>query len=471
MNTPFSSVDRRILGIALPSIVSNITVPLLGMVDVAITGHMSADAGSSAIGVGIEDTAALSASSYMGAIAVGGMLFNVIYWMFAFLRMGTGGETAQAWGRRDLATVLLLFVRGMLLALMLAVLLMAVSPLVREAALLYIAPEADVAALARTYYNICIWGAVPALCLFVLNGWYIGMQNSRIPMLVAIVQNVLNIVASLFCVYVAGMHIEGVALGTVLAQWAALGIALMLWVRYYGRLWKSWSRALPSSLQLVRQALSPATTSNRQNGALFLRTVCLIVVHFMFIAAGASQGTVELAVNTLLMQFFTIFSYFMDGFAYAGEALVGKSIGAGNSVAYRSVVRRLFVWGGGLALMFALLYYLGGKGFMSVLTDDATVLSCANDYRYWTLLLPLCGVASFLWDGIYIGATATRLMLLSMASSMMLFLVGYYWLVPLYGNHGLWLSFLSYLACRGLIQTWLRKKILPQSFGGVTQKH
>lgn len=461
MTTTDSSLDRRILGIAIPSIVSNITVPLLGLVDVSVTGHMGAET---------LDSCSLPASSYVGAIAVGGMLFNVIYWMFAFLRMGTGGETAQALGRRDLGSVLLLLVRGLLLALVLAVLLMAVSPFVRDAALLYIAPEAGVAALARTYYNICIWGAVPALSLFVLNGWYIGMQNSRIPMLVAIAQNVLNVCASLFCVYVMRMRIEGVALGSVLAQWMALGMALLLWVRYYGRLWTAWHKGLPSLGGLFRQAFSPVSVSNRQNVALFLRTICLIVVHFMFVAAGASQGTVELAVNTLLMQSFTIFSYFMDGFAYAGEALVGKSIGGGNYAIYRAVVERLFVWGGGLALLFALLYYVAGAAFMSVLTDDAMVLSHATAYRYWIMILPLCGVASFLWDGIYIGATAPRLMLLSMASSMLLFLVGYCWLVPVYGNHGLWFSFLSYLACRGFMQTWMRNKILPETFGRLAQK-
>lgn len=460
MTSAFSVTDRRILGIALPSIVSNITVPLLGLVDVAVTGHM-----------GTEDTSMVSpASSYVGAIAVGGMLFNVIYWMFRFLRMGTGGETAQAWGRRDPGAVLTLLVRSLMLALILATGLMLASPWVCDAGLSFIAPEADVAALARTYYNICIWGAVPALSLFVLNGWYIGMQNSRIPMLVAIAQNVLNIVVSLLLVYVLRMRIEGVALGTVLAQWAALGLALTLWVRYYGRLWTRWHGRLPSFGRLLCQAISPASGSNRSNGALFLRTVCLVVVHFMFIAAGAAQGTVELAVNTLLMQFFTIFSYFMDGFAYAGEALVGKSIGAGNCRAYHDVVHRLFAWGGGLTILFVVLYGIGGESFMSLLTDDGAVLSCARDYRYWTLLLPVCGVASFLWDGIYIGATATRLMLLSMATGMVLFLAGYLWLVPVYGNHGLWLSFLAYLACRGLVQTWTRKKILPETFGCLAQK-
>lgn len=464
MKIQFSITDRRILSIALPAIVSNITVPLLGVVDVAVTGHMgTTDAFSG-------EVCSMSSSSYVGAIAVGGMLFNLIYWVFAFLRMGVGGETAQAWGRRDLVSVLALLLRGLLFALILAAVLMALSPVVSDMALFHIAPESDVAALARTYYNICIWGAVPALGLFVMNGWYIGMQNSRIPMFVAVAQNVLNIIASLFCVYVLHMHIEGVALGTIFAQWMAFCIALLLWIRYYGRLWTSWHKSLPSIAVLLRQALNPVTTSNRQNAALFLRTLCLIVVHFMFVSAGASQGTVELAVNTLLMQFSTIFSYFMDGFAYAGEALVGKSIGAGNSVAYHSVVRRLFLWGGGLSLFFVFLYYFAGDGFIFMLTDDATVISSAADYRCWTLLLPLCGVASFLWDGIYIGATATRLMFLTMAMGMLLFLAGYFWLVPIYGNHGLWLSFNAYLATRGLMQTMVRKKILPENFGCLNQK-
>ena len=216
-----SSIDRRILGIALPSIVSNITVPLLGMVDVAVTGHMGSSDGNVA-------DISLPASYYVGAIAVGGMLFNIIYWMFGFLRMGTGGETAQAWGRRDLDGVVFLLVRSLLLAFVLALLLMALSPLVCEGALWYIAPETEVAALARTYFNICIWGAVPALALFAMNGWYIGIQNSRFPMIVAIVQNLLNIISSLLFVYVLGMRIEGVAFGTLLAQWLAFVLALLL---------------------------------------------------------------------------------------------------------------------------------------------------------------------------------------------------------------------------------------------------
>ena len=448
-----SKTDRKILSIALPSIVSNITVPLLGLVDVAITGHMSSLPQSGA-------STSLPPSFYVSAIAVGSMLFNIIYWLFGFLRMATGGETAQAWGRRDLDGVLLHLVRSLLLACVLGVLLLLLSPIVCNVALWYIAPETEVAHLARIYFNIGIWGAVPSLGLFALNGWYIGMQNSRIPMWVAIVQNLLNIIGSVCFVYFLGMRIEGVALGTVLAQWLAFLMAMFLCCRYYGRLWTWHKYRLPSFCKILLQALQPNTSSNCNNLSLLLRTLCLIVVHFMFIAAGAAQGSLALAVNTLLMQLFSIFSYFMDGFAYAGEALVGRAIGAGSVDACRIVVRRLFGWGGVLALLFIVLYAIGGEWFMSLLTDDVEVVRVVSTYQHWTLLLPLCGVASFLWDGIYIGATATRLMLLSMLVSMGVFLLGYFFLVPSLGNHGLWISFLTYLACRGLVQTLTQGRAL-----------
>ncbi|MDE5560733.1 MAG: MATE family efflux transporter [Bacteroidaceae bacterium] len=447
-----SLTDRRILSIALPSIVSNITVPLLGLADVSVTGHMSQAAAD-------DTAAALSPSSYVGGIAVGGMMFNIIYWVFSFLRMETGGETARAFGRRDTAALVLSLARGMSLAVVLAMALMLFSPLVRDAALWYIAPDVVVATLARTYYNICIFGAVPVLGLYVLNGWYIGMQNSRIPMYVAILQNLLNILCSLFFVFVLGMRIEGIALGTLLALWVAFLTAMLLCVRNYGHILRKGRPGLPSFVALLRLAITPDTEANRHNVSLFLRTLCLVVVHFMFVAAGASQGSVELAVNTLLMQLFTFFSFFMDGFAYAGEALAGKAFGTADRVGCSTVVRRLFLWGGVVSLLFVVLYACAGEDFVALLTDDASVLVAVSSYYHWTLLLPLCGVASFLWDGIYTGVAATRLMLLSMALSMLVFLAGYYSLIPVWGNHGLWVSFLAYLACRGLIQTFFRSRI------------
>lgn len=421
--------DRQILHIALPSIVSNITVPLLGLIDVTITGH-------------------LGRASYIAAIAVGGMLFNIIYWMFAFLRMGTSGQTAQAYGARRLDKALQHLLRSCLIATVLAFLLLALQVPVRELALTLIAPDEEVAHLARTYFNICIWGSLPSLLLFALSGWYVGMQNTRIPMVVAVVQNVANILLSLMMVYGLGMKIEGVACGTVLAQYAGLLVALALFVRYY-------LPRLRSHLRwqgvLGREAMLRFFSLNRD---IFLRTLCLIFVHFFFIAAGARFGSTVLAVNALLMQLFTLYSYFMDGFAYAGEALAGKAIGAGNAVLFRQTVSRLFGWGAAMVVLFTLCYAVAGLPFLSLLTDNAEVLLEVQHYWGWVLLFPLCGMAAFIWDGIFIGATMTRSMLLSVLGGMLLFVALYYALVPVLSAHALWLAFVSYLAARGLIASW-----------------
>ena len=420
--------DRQILRIALPSIVSNITVPLLGLVDMAITGH-------------------LGSASYIGAIAVGGMLFNIIYWMFAFLRMGTSGMTAQAYGARRLDEALAHLLRSGLIALGISALLLLLQMPVRELALALIQPEAQVAHFARTYFNICIWGAPPSLLLFVLSGWYVGMQNTRIPMLIAIVQNVANILLSLLFVYGLGMKIEGVALGTVLAQYTGLLTATGLLLRFYlPRLHPYFQRRG----LLDRQVLLHFFMLNKD---IFLRTLCLIGVHFFFIAAGARFGSTVLAVNALLMQLFTLYSYFMDGFAYAGEALVGKAVGARNPDQCQAVIRRLFRWGLLMVVLFTLTYATLGLPFLSLLTDDPSVILAARQYWHWVLLFPLCGMGAFIWDGIFIGATKTKSMLLSVFVAMIVFIGLYYLAAPHFGAHALWLAFVSYLAMRGIVAT------------------
>ena len=425
--------DRQILHIALPSIVSNITVPLLGLIDVAITGH-------------------LGAAAYIGAIAVGGMLFNIIYWMFAFLRMGTSGMTAQALGARNLTEVAAVMQRALLVAMVISGVMLCLQVPIREGALYIIQPSEEVMAFTCTYYNICIWGAPAALMLFVLTGWFVGMQNSKAPMLVAVIQNVANILISLLLVYGLGMKIEGVAMGTVLAQYIGLASACLFFVPYYRRL-KGYYR---TNTVLTREALLKFFSVNKD---IFLRTCCLILVHFFFISAGAKQGDTELAVNTMLMQLFTLYSYIMDGFAFAGEAMVGKAIGGRMRSIYDDTVRRLFRWGWGVAALFTLVYWALGKPFLSLLTDNAEVIVAAHDYQPWTLLIPLCGMAAFIWDGIYIGATATKGMLIAMASGMLVFFLLYWLCVPLWGNHGLWLAFVVYLAARGISQTIMRGKI------------
>ena len=420
-------MHRSILRIAIPSIISNITVPLLGIVDVAITGHLGSEV-------------------YLGAIAVGGMLFNVVYWMFVFLRMGTSGLTAQAYGRRDFTAVMQLLVQNSSLAAILSVLMLLLSPLLFIVSMWLISPSAEVAVFTRQYFQIVIWGAPPSLILSALNGWFIGMQNSRIPMVIAIFQNILNILLSLLFVYSFGMEIRGVALGTLLAQWGGLLLAVVLCWYNYGRMWSSevWEGLWR------RDRLAALFSVNRD---IFLRTLCMIVVHFFFISAGARLGNVELAVNTLLMQFFTLFSYFMDGFAFAGEALTGKAIGARNKAELHSAIQKLFVWGILISVSFTVLYAVAGTSLLSLLTDNASVADSAMHYRHWTLLFPLCGMAAFVWDGIYIGATKTRPMFLSTLGGMAVFIALFFLLSPSLGNHGLWIAYLAYLALRGVVLT------------------
>ena len=423
-------MNRKILRIALPSIVSNITVPLLGLVDMTIAGHMG-DA------------------VYIGAVAVGSMIFNVIYWVFGFLRMGTSGMTSQTLGHRNLDGVAQMLARSVAVALGVALVIVVCQRPLGHVALALVGATSDISAAAWTYFCICVWGAPAMLCLYSLTGWYIGMQNTRLPMFISIMQNVVNIVASFAFVYVAGMKVEGVALGTLVAQYSGLAVSVALWTHAYGhKLWHRirWREVLDGT-QLKR-----FFSVNRD---IFLRTLFLVGVNFYFLSAGASQGAVVLAVNTLLMQLFTLFSYVMDGFAYAGEALCGRLYGARNAVGFCRMVRRLFVWGAALTAIYTLVYAVGGKPFLSLLTNNISVIDASVSYLPWAVLIPLCGMAAFIWDGVFIGITATRGMLVSSVVAALVFFVVYVVMRPMLHNHALWIAFLVYLATRGGVQTVL----------------
>ena len=426
-----SPTSQRILHIAIPSIISNITVPLLGLIDVTIVGH-------------------LGSASYIGAIAVGSMLFNMIYWIFGFLRMGTSGLTAQAYGAHDLKEVTRILLRSTGISLMLALALLILQYPIRLIAFELIDTSAEVQQLATLYFHICIWGAPATLGLYSFSGWFIGMQNSRFPMFIAITQNIVNIVASLLFVFVFGMKVEGVALGTLIAQYAGLFMAYLLWLRYYRPLRKYISR----KQLFTHDAMKRLFQVNRD---IFLRTLCLVAVTVFFTSTGAAFGDVVLAVNTLLMQLFTLFSYIMDGFAYAGEALTGKYIGAGNRQELQRTIRHLFGWGIALSLAFTLLYGIGGKEFLGLLTNEQSVISASGDYFYWVLAIPFAGFAAFLLDGICIGATSTHIMLKAMVVASGSFFLIYYSLHNVLHNHALWLGFIVYLALRGIMQALLLK--------------
>ena len=435
-----SSRDRAILRIALPSIVSNITVPLLGLVDVAITGH-------------------LGAAAYIDAIALGGMLFNVMYWIFVFLRMGTSGMTSQAFGRRDLPETARLLLRSETVAFTIATVLLVFQVPIFWLGMLIMQPSEEVYSLTRTYFSICIWGAPATLALLGLNGWFLGMQNSRSPMLVAVVQNMVNIVCSLFFVFGYGMKIEGVAWGTLIAQWCGFLLAVWLCIHYYGRLFRHSQFFLQKNKLRLCDLVASQTTAFKRffqiNRDIFFRTLCLVSVMLFFTSAGSWQGEVVLAVNTLLMQLYLLVSYVMDGFANAAEAISGKYWGAGNGQALHDTVRRSFLWGGVSTIAFTAIYLIGGESFLRLLTDEPSVINASSEYVVWAYLIPVCSIGAFIWDGVFIGITASRQMFVSSFVAAIVFFLLYFLLIGRFGNHGLWVAFLSFLLTRGAMQTWL----------------
>jgi MATE family multidrug resistance protein len=366
--------------------------------------------------------------------------------------MGTSGMTAQALGRRNLTEIARILVRSAMVAEGIATVLIVLQVPLLWLMFWLIEPTEDVAPLAATYFRIVIWGAPASLALFSLTGWFIGMQNTRIPMAVSILQNVVNIVASLTLVYGVGMKIEGVAIGTVIAQYAGLLMAVGMLLRGYSRIFRN--RHNIWNLKGIRAFFSV-------NRDIFLRTVCLVAVNLYFTSAGARQGAVVLSANTVMLQLFLFFSYFMDGFAYAGEALGGKAYGAHNGIAFRETLHRLWMWMLIVTVAYTLLYIIAGPWIVALLTDESMVLDTSREYLWWAWLIPIAGCVAFIWDGIFIGITATRGMLVSSFLSALTFLAVYLLTESALGNHGLWLAQIAYLAMRGVLQTiWYRLKLI-----------
>lgn len=422
-------MNKQILHIALPSIISNITVPLLALVDTTIVGH-------------------LGSASYIAAIALGGMIFNMIYWLFNFLRMGTGGLTAQAYGANQHQATSYILLRSLTIAGGIALTLLLLQRPIFQVTFHFVTATAEVRSLASIYFNILIWGAPAMLALYSFTGCFLGMQNARIPMCIAITQNVVNIAVSTLLVFGCHLKIEGVALGTLISQYTALLLAVIFCLTKFD---------VKQHFEL--KAILDINTLKRFfqiNRDIFLRTLCLIAVTTYFTSAGSTQGELTLAANTLLMQFFIIFSYFMDGFAYAGEALGGRYFGAHDRLNFQRMTRCLFAWGGALSVLFFFIYFLSGTSLLHLLTDDSQVINRAQQYLPIIYFIPLISFAAFLFDGLYIGTTATRYMLISMfcASAAFFVLIN----VCTLSNTLLWLAFLVYLGGRGLMQAFLFKK-------------
>ena len=431
-------MHKEILSLAIPSIVTNITVPLLGLVDVAIVGHMG-DA------------------SYIGAIAVGTMMMNVICWLFGFLRMGTSGMTSQAYGRGDSKEAATILFQAIALGAAIGILFVLFQPLLLRLFLFFMRPSDEIRAFASVYFHVCVFGLPAALVMYGLTGWFIGMQDTRTPMTVSIFQNIVNIMTSLLLVYVFGMKVEGVALGTLTAQYSGLLLALYILRRKYA----SHYQLLFSQFTLkpgVYSSFSYKHTLNRffrVNRDIFLRTLFLVAVNAAFTSVGSRQGDVILAVNTLLFQFFTLYSYIMDGFAYAGEAICGKYYGAGNAPSFHACIRRLFAWGVIMTVVYTAAYYFGANDILHVLSNEQTVIEASEPYLLWVALIPVAGMGAFIWDGVFIGITDSRGMLLSCFVAAIVFAIMLSLFFTTMGNHALWLALLSYLLARGVMQTIL----------------
>lgn len=446
-------MNKRILSLALPNIITNITVPLLGMVDMAIVGRLSA--------------------GHIGAIAIGTQIFNLIYWNFGFLRMGTSGFTAQAYGAHNFDEAVRIFVRAIAIAIAVAFTLILLQWPISRLSLLIFKGGHEVIQLALTYFFVRIWAAPATLGLYAIKGWFIGMQNSRLPMWIAIFLNCVNIVCSLLFVLVFHWDIKGVALGTVIAQYSGFAIGLFFLVREMRRI-KPHTTIQLRIKPLLKESLhwSQLKLFFKVNGDIFLRTVCLSAV-FTFITAASSHISAEvLAIDALLMQFFTLFSYIMDGFAYAGESLVGRYIGARDSRSLRLSVKLLLRWGLGLTLLFTALYAIGGEWILRIFSDKPDIIQGTLRYLFWTLIIPVCGFSAFLFDGIFVGATASRTMRNSMFVASAAFFAVYYLgkhflpahiTVPFVWNNILWTAFMAFLALRGILQAlYLNKSVYSQ---------
>lgn len=439
------NLNKEILRLAVPSILANITVPLVGMVDMAVAGHLPGT----------------SAAALIGGVTIGTMLFDLLYWNFGFLRVGTGGLTAQAYGRKDDTTGILR--RALRIAFLSGLVLIALQWVVVKLAFLLVDCSPEVQALASKYFYIRIWAAPATLSLFAFKGWFIGLQDTVRPMTADLLVNTINIVASVLLGMLIGF--PGIALGTFLAQWSGFTYCCLATRRRYVQKIGLFSARDAQNQQLVQEngGIS-ARDFLKLNGDLFLRSIGMIAVYIGFTMISARYGDLMLAVSAILMKLLMFFSYFTDGFAYAGEALTGRFIGEGSLDGVRSTVRQTFLWGMGMAVFFMVLYGVGGTPILRLMTEDATVVDAGRQFLPWLLLMPFIGCPAFVWDGIFIGATASK----DLRNSTLLCAVGFFavWLlgralgmdaIPENAIHLLMTAYFTHLAVRALYLTFRYK--------------
>ena len=410
--------------LAGPMILSNLTIPVLGMVDTAVVGH-------------------LSEPYYLGAVAIGALIFSFIYWAFGFLRMGTTGQVAQAHGRMDHDETRSALARALSLALMLAVVLIALQWPIQWVAMRVIEASAEVEWYAAEYFFIRIWSAPASLVNYVIIGWFLGMQNARGPLYLLLVINISNILLDFWFVWGLGMDVDGVALASVIAEYLGVGVGLWLIVRELKKYPGHWLKAQIFNSDKLRQMLV-------LNHNIFIRTLCLIFSFAFFTAQGAKFGDVVLAANAVLMNFQTFMAYALDGFAHAVEALVGKAIGKRDEHQFKRAIYTAAIWSFGVAIAFVLVYSLFGTWLINLLTDIEAVRTTAYLFLGWLVISPVLSVWSYLFDGIFIGATRSAEMRNTMLfSTIFCFLPAWYLFQP-FENHGLWAALIVFMVARGV---------------------
>lgn len=421
------NLNKMVLKLALPGILANITIPLMGMVDLAVAGR-------------------LGDASFIAAVAISTMLFDLLYWNMGFLRVGVGGMVAQAYGRRDLRDAMRLLTQGLVTSTSIAFIIWIIQTFFVSAVFYFVEASPEVESLAREYYFIRIWAAPATLSLYVFKGFFIGMQNSISSMIVDLVANLTNIAASIYFALFTPMGFAGIAMGTLVAQYAGALTASLLLVIYYGKLFKYFNFKESFDLERIKKFFSV-------NVNIFIRSVCFLFIYVSFTILASTYGDLLLAVCTIVLKIMMFYSFFLDGFAYAGQALTGRFIGAGDRKMVVRTVKNVFAWGAAVGAISALVYSIEGETFVRLLTNDAEVVLSCGPHILWLVVMPIVSCTAFTWDGIYIGATATAAIRNSMIWSVLLFFLTYYSLKPLIGVHALWSAFMMHLVVRSLYLT------------------
>lgn len=428
------NINHQVFRLAIPNIVSNFSVPLLGVVDTALMGRLETE-------------------YYLGAVGIGGVIFSFIYWGFGFLRMATTGLAAQSYGEKDFEECGFLLIRGLSIAIIAGLLLLILQWLIANMSFNLIETSSEVEKHGRSYFHIRIYAAPATLCLHAFNGVFLGLQNAKYPMLLTIVINIINIILNLIFVKLLGMKVEGVALATVIAQYVGLFLAGTLFLYRYRNLLSTWNFSSIFIYSKLKLFLSISSD-------IFIRTLCLVFCHAYFTAKSAALSDTYLAINTILLQYINLIAYAIDGFAFAAESMVGKYKGSQDMQNLRGTTRQIFFYAflfGGIVMLFFALF--GGK-LLYLFTDKLELIENAKPYLLWIVIAPVINIAAYIWDGIYLGATASKPLRNSMIVSMFIFLVAVYLLHTPFGNHGLWAALTILLIARGGILTAISPKHL-----------